>query len=50
MGQPQRAVCRLPHKAYRAEWYDSLDPYDWEELDRCEDEVYAFTHVPSIQL
>ncbi|KAG2143245.1 hypothetical protein BD769DRAFT_1348139 [Suillus cothurnatus] len=50
MGQPQRAVRRLPCNAYCAEWYDSLNPYDREELDRCEDEVYAFTHVPSIQL
>ncbi|KAG1863267.1 hypothetical protein DFJ58DRAFT_656555 [Suillus subalutaceus] len=50
MGQPQRAVRRLPRNAYRTEWYDSLNHYDWEELDRCEAEVYAFTHVPGIQL
>ncbi|KAG1830674.1 hypothetical protein DFJ58DRAFT_848422 [Suillus subalutaceus] len=45
-----RAVRRLPCNAYHAEWYDGLDQYDREELDRCEDEVYAFTHVPNIQL
>ncbi|KAG1854901.1 hypothetical protein F4604DRAFT_1591062 [Suillus subluteus] len=50
MGHPQRAVRRLPRNAYRAEWYSGLDQYDREELDRCEDEVYAFTHVPNIQL
>jgi hypothetical protein len=41
MGHPHRAVCRLPRNAYRAEWYNGLDQYDQEELDRCEDEVYA---------
>ncbi|KAG2103703.1 uncharacterized protein F5147DRAFT_580307 [Suillus discolor] len=50
MGHPQRAVCRLPRNTYRAEWYDSLNQYDRKELDRCEAEVYAFTHVPGIQL
>ncbi|KAG2747845.1 hypothetical protein P692DRAFT_20848939 [Suillus brevipes Sb2] len=50
MGHPQRAVRRLPRNAYRAEWYDGLDQYDREELDRCEGEVYAFTHDPNIQL
>lgn len=50
MGHPGRGVCRLPRNTYRAEWYDSLDQYDREALDRCEDEVYAFTHVPEIQL
>jgi hypothetical protein len=50
MGHPQRAVRQLPRNAYRADWYDGLDQYDREELDRCEDEVYAFTHVPNIQL
>ncbi|KIK38458.1 hypothetical protein CY34DRAFT_90973 [Suillus luteus UH-Slu-Lm8-n1] len=50
MGHPQRAVRRLPRNAYRADWYDGLDQYDREELDRCEDEVYVFTHVPSIIL
>jgi hypothetical protein len=50
MGHPHRAVCRLLRNAYRAEWYNGLDQYDQEELDRCEDEVYAFMHIPNIQL
>jgi hypothetical protein len=50
MGHPQRAVRRLPRNAYRAEWYDGLDQYDREGLGRCETEVYAFTHDPSILL
>jgi hypothetical protein len=49
MGCARGAVSRLPRNAYRVKWYDSLDQYDRDELDRG-DEVYAFTHVPEIQL